>query len=302
MIKSTIDNIPVAIYPALNYSNIYLGEITRMILKTWIFKAIFGETNPCLTTIFWDGIHLITKPRKNYPICKKIVVNFATTARAAWCSHPAINMIPLHTFYLILPAPTYATRNMILRIIMWLNMMNWLTTLFQVNHTLASYPKTRKSPETTTAPNETPRHLSRFMALRFNEGERRSFRVDSWRLSALGMGDEIPSLKQPPFAPEIVFQPSIFTFENVSFGGWDWRIPSYPFTHFFWQGRRENNYMTYYAPTSRLHVPTYSTYPKYIITKNIKKHHFKILSLHHQTFIDPFSSSDPAWLSYRTDY
>lgn len=78
------------------------------------------------------------------PFHLEIVVNFATTARAVWCSYPAVNMIPLYTLYLILPAPTHAICNIILTKKKQIWLTDWPPHL-QVNHTPASYPKTTRN-------------------------------------------------------------------------------------------------------------------------------------------------------------
>lgn len=127
---------------------------TSMILNTWIFRAILGELQTLSKLAFfgWGSLNcyatvlsnlLLQNAKTNMePFHLEIVVNFATTARAVWCAYPAVNMIPLYTLYLILPAPTHATCNIILTKIIWLT--DWPPFL-QVNHTPASYPKTTRN-------------------------------------------------------------------------------------------------------------------------------------------------------------
>ena len=80
------------------------------------------------------------------PFHLEIVVNFATTARAVWCSYPAVNMIPLYTFYLILPAPTHATCNIIITKILWLT--DWPPFSSSKPYPGRFHPKTtRNSPD-----------------------------------------------------------------------------------------------------------------------------------------------------------
>ena len=145
---------------------------------------------------------------------------------------------------------------------------DWLIDhlFLQVNHTPTSYPKTTRN---------LPISNNRFLPETPEQGTCRA----SWLYASTRASDVV--------------------------SGWipgDWRIP------ILISGRRERSRAAYYvAKKIDFHVPyrdTYSTYPRWheFFTQKTEFRKTKSSVYIIKPEVDPFSSSDPAWLSRRTDY